>query len=118
MASEIQDNSTMSVVAYRLEEMVQKASRLHGVNLPQARQMIARQAKVAPGTIENSERDRLKKPNRNVEKFIYEELVREMQRLEHDMQILRQTGAHLADDRMCELQMHMDAARKIMGGLA
>ena len=91
----------------------------NGVPIKEARPRVARRAGVASGTLENLRNGRLKA----VAVHVYErlrlaverELVAEMAALEHELQILRQSGV---DPRAAEVETvvsHLAAARQALG---
>ncbi len=90
-----------------------------GVPLRQARPKVARQTGVASGTLANLRNGRLKAIAVHVydrlRQAVERELVAEMQALEHELQILRQTGADPRGPEIEEVVSHLSAARAALG---
>jgi hypothetical protein len=107
------DVATVNRLARVIED--QEARRL-GVPVTLARARVADRLGVAPGTLENLRRLRTKivphwLMNRLRIEFIAV-LQSEIQRLEHEIQIARQTGADHRDDMLASAEAQLQAARQ------
>lgn len=110
----ISDVATVNRLARAIED--QEARRL-GVPITSARARIANRIGVAPGTLENLRRLRTKiVPNWLMNRIRAEfvaVLQSEIQRLEHEIHLARQTGADHRDDMLASAQTQLATARQI-----
>jgi hypothetical protein len=111
------DVATVNRLARVIED--QEARRL-GVPVTLARARVADRLGVAPGTLENLRRLRTKivpnwLMNRIRAEFIAV-LQSEIQRLEHEIQIARQTGMDHRDDDLAKAEAQLAAAKEILEG--
>jgi hypothetical protein len=87
-------------------------------SMADARKSLARDMKVAAGTLENVRKGRLKGVRLWVAEKIHgaliRELEREMARLTHEYQILVQCGAHRVDDEVSEVESLLARARQAL----
>lgn len=94
-----------------------EAKRL-GVKIPVARKVIARRLRTSPGTLENIRRMRTKiVPNwlmARIKAEFVSVLQQEIARLEHEICIAKQTGAHHSDSALQEAETQVVAAREIL----
>jgi len=85
-----------------------------------ARQAVARRIGVAPGTLENLRNGRIKSIAAHLfdtlRGAVEHELQNEIARLEHDLQIFRQTGVDAREDQVGAVERHLAAARKALRG--
>lgn len=113
----ISDISTINRFATALENA--EARRL-GVRVNEARGRLARRLGVAPGTLENIRRLRTKiVPNwlmNKVRAELVAVLQSEVRRLEHEIQLARQTGLDHRDDALCAAETQIEAVRQILVG--
>jgi transposase-like protein len=113
----VSDVSTINHLAAVLERS--EAHRL-GVTESDARKSIARRLGVSPGTLENIRRLRTKVvPNWLMNKVRVEliaVLQLEIQRLEHEIHIARQTGSDHREDALCMAETQLAKARKALEG--
>lgn len=98
-----------------------EAKRL-GIRLSEARVSLARRLRTSPGTLENIRRLRTKiVPNwlmARIKAEFVSVLQNEIARLEHEIIIAKQIGAHHSDDTLAAAETQLAAAREIMvGGL-
>jgi hypothetical protein len=110
----ISDVATVNRLARAIED--QEARRL-GIPVPLARMRVANRIGVAPGTLENLRRMRTKivphwLMNRLRAEFVLV-LQSEIQRLEHEIHIARQTGADHRDDMLASAEAQLAAARQV-----
>ena len=110
----ISDVATVNRLARVIED--QEAKRL-GIPVMSARSRVANRIGVAPGTLENLRRLRTKivpnwLMNRIRAEFIAV-LQSEIQRLEHEIQIARQTGADHRDNLLASAETQLAAAREV-----
>jgi hypothetical protein len=91
-----------------------------GTNLTQARKNIARRLGITADTIENFRSLRTKiVPNRLMNKIraeLISALQLEVQNLEHEIQLHRQTGAHHSSHTLASAEAQLLAARQILSG--
>jgi transcriptional regulator with XRE-family HTH domain len=87
--------------------------------LRDVRRAVASKAGVSPGTLENLRNGRLKAIAAHVldalRGAVERELQNEIRRLEHDLQVLRQTGVDAREDQVGEVQRHLTAAKEALG---
>jgi transcriptional regulator with XRE-family HTH domain len=97
-------------------EMIER--RRSGMTKVAAREAIARRIGVAPGTLENLERGRSKGIRawiaERVRVAVIRELEREISRLQHDLEIARQSGARLDSPQVQQAFSALDAARTLI----
>jgi hypothetical protein len=110
----ISDVATVNRLARVIED--QEARRL-GIPVTSARSRVANRIGVAPGTLENLRRLRTKivpnwLMNRIRAEFIAV-LQSEIQRLSHEIDIARQTGADHRDDLLAAAEAQLYAAREV-----
>jgi hypothetical protein len=100
----------------RLEK---KAADKHGVSLKDAREIVARETGTNPGTLENLRNGRLKAiavhAYERLRHGVIRELEAEMRRYEHELQILRQTGADPRDFEIAEVEAGLARIREVLG---
>lgn len=113
----ISDVSTINRFATALENS--EARRL-GIRTVEARERIAGRLGVSPGTLENLRRLRTKIVPNWLMNRVREELVSvlqmEIRRLEHEIQLARQTGSDYRDDALASAETQLAAARQILKG--
>lgn len=111
------DISTINRFATSLENA--EARRL-GVNGTEARRRVASRIGVAPGTLENIRRLRTKiVPNwlmNKVRSELIAVLQLEIQRLEHEVHVARQTGLGNRDDALIAAETQLAKARQALDG--
>lgn len=102
--------------AQRLETIEANRS---GAPLTVVRPTVARRLGVAPGTLENIRRGRVKDVRKHVwdrlTSGLINELQAEMRRYEHELSILRQTGSHPCSDEIAEVEAGLAKAREALG---
>lgn len=119
------NDPTMSAVA-NVEDARQFARRLEdreaarsGATLHFVRPVVARRIGVSPGTLENLRRGRLKDVRKSIfdslKAGVIREIEAEMRRCEHELQILRQTGADPRSDEIAEVEAGLAKAREALG---
>ena len=111
------DVSTINRFATALEKA--EARRL-GIKESVARERVAGRIGVSPGTLENIRRLRTKiVPNwlmNKVRTELVSVLQSEIRRLEHEIQLARQTGMDHRDDALCSAEAQIEAARQMLVG--
>jgi len=111
------DVATVNRLARVIED--QEARRL-GIPVTSARARIANRLGVAPGTLENFRRLRSKIVPHWLMNRIHAEFIAvlqsEIQRLEHEIQIARQTGMDHRDHDLAKAQTQLEAAKQILEG--
>lgn len=97
----------------RLEEI--RAARLQ-TSLANARKAVARDTRLAPGTLENIRKQRTKGIRgwigQTIRGALLRELEREMVRLQHEYQILMASGSDPRSDEVAEVQTYLARARQ------
>lgn len=92
----------------------------HGVAERDARTFVARKTGIAPGTLENIRNGRIKAIAVHVfdalRGAVEGELTREIARLEHELQMLRQSNADYRDDQISEVQAYLAKDRQSLEG--
>ena len=87
--------------------------------LTDARGEVARHTGVAPGTLENLRKHRLKTIPAHVYESLRGGVIRaleaELSHLEHELSILRQTGAHPGSDATASVLADIQAVRSALG---
>ena len=94
-----------------------EAKRL-GVRVSEARMSIARRLRTSPGTLEGIRRRRIKiVPNwlmARIRAEFVSTLQAEIARLEHEINIAQQVGAHHSDDALQEARAQVVAAKEVL----
>ena len=102
-----------------LEEREQKRS---GLSLADARRIVARRANVAPGTLENLRKRRLKSSDvgwyTRLRLLLIEELKQEMREHDREIKMLVALGADPRSDEMAQAEAGLKAIEKALGGAA
>ena len=100
-------------------DLEEREARRAGLTLANARCVIARRLGASPGTLENIRRDRVKSPRAwlvdRVRALFIAELQSEIRRLEHELDLARQSGAHPAGDEMAEAETLLARAKTLIG---
>lgn len=90
-----------------------------GTPVPVARLSIARRLRIAPGTLENLRRNRVKEPRASIvdkiRRALVDELEREIQALTHEVELLRATGMRPDADEIFQAETLLAQARKLLG---
>lgn len=106
--------STATVIARSLEQR----ERVRSPNIQHARQRLADKLRIGVGTFENIVRGRVKRIDAAIRDRLQALLVRELEselaRLTHELEIARQSGAHLASEQVGEIETHLAAVRSIL----
>lgn len=89
-----------------------------GVPLPIARRAVARRLNIAPGTLENLRRGRIKGVRawlvERVQSAFVRELELEIARLTHERELALQSGMDTREDQVREVDAHLSAARELL----
>lgn len=106
--------------AQSLAKMLVKAeSRRTGDDLAAAQRNVARAVGVAPGTLENLMRARLKRVSGWLRDALRARLIRELEselmRLQHELAVLKQTGADPRSDEAIANRAHMATVLEALG---
>lgn len=111
----VSDIEAVHRFARRIEDA--EAKRL-GVRVTEARVSLARRLRTSPGTLENIRRLRTKiVPNwlmARIKAEFVSVLQHEIARLEHEISIAKQIGAHHSDDALQAAETQVVAAREIL----
>jgi hypothetical protein len=115
MRAEATDITTALEWTRRLEDMERGRSRLPAAEV---RPIVARRVGVAPGTLENIHRGRIKQPRKSLMDALRNALVRELEaeamRYEHEAQILIQTGSDPRDGEIAEVVAGLATIRETL----
>ena len=113
------DKASMNACAWVRQLEDKEAVRI-GQPVPVARGFLARRLKVAPGTLENMRRGRVKEPRASlVEKIkgaLIRELESEIQALSHEVEILRRSGCRPDEKQILEAETLLAKAKEILRG--
>ena len=90
-----------------------------GLSLPDARKAVARRIGVAPGTLENLRKGRVKRVALHVYQRLRAAVIRELQseisRCTHELEMARQIGTDPRSADMAALETAMARAKELMG---
>jgi len=85
-----------------------------------ARLTVARRLGITPSTLRNLSLGRLKRLDAwlrdSLEHMLIRELETEIARLQHELEIARRSGAHLASQHISEIETHLASARALLAG--
>lgn len=113
--AEASDIDTAHGWAKRLLKYEQERS---GLSAEELRPVLARHIGVAPGTIENIQRKRIKEPSSSLMRKLRDALTRELQaeakRHEHEVHVLEQTGCDPRDGEIAEVAAGLARIREIL----
>lgn len=88
-------------------------------DMPRARLNIARSLGIAPGTIENLQRNRLKRISGWLRDALRARVIRELEvevtRLQHEIAVLRQTGVDPRSNEMAAVRADLSAVLNVLG---
>lgn len=115
----------MSSVAYvdraRMwaETLEDHTARREGLTIAEARPIVAREIGVAPGTLQNLRKRRLKSIAGHIYGALQGAMVRkleaELKRIEHELHVLAQQGENPASDQMAAALADRHAVRRALG---
>lgn len=113
MPSECWDEFAMTALALSacVRSVVRREAARAG-SIPFARAAIARRYKLSPGTIENAERGRSKRMDHRLVVAIIQELQAECARMNHEIQLLQQMGAH--PEEIARAIAHLRDAKQLL----
>ena len=115
--AEASDIDTAHLWTKRLEGIERVRS---GLPADEVRPIVARRVGVAPGTLENIHRKRIKEPRKSLMDKLRSALVREleaeMMRHQHEIHILKQTGADPRDYEIAEVEASLEKIRQTLSG--
>lgn len=97
--------------------MISEESVARGINLPQARRIIAAEAGISPGTIENLERGRLKNVDRiarSLDALLEKKIERRITALQHELALCRASRSVVPAD-LDRAQAALAEARRALG---
>lgn len=119
MRTDLQDKTTMTAfdqtVRHDLDILVSLRARELGTNRDYARETVARETKLPLGTLQNIAKNRTMgvrgRIAEMIRKTLMKQIEREMQRLNHELQILIRRGTDTRSDEMAEIVSLLDRAR-------
>jgi hypothetical protein len=92
--------------------------RRNGVKLARARSAVARRVKLAPGTLENLRRNRIKDLGAKATEMLRQAFLREIEReigaLTNEYELARQSGLDPHENKMREIESHIAALRELL----
>ncbi len=94
-------------------------SRLRDLERIEGRESLPRKMRVAPGTIENFKRGRLKRVHEfseAVRAYFVQAISKEMRRLHHELSVAQRGGHHLDPSQVAELQALIAKAEQLIAG--
>jgi hypothetical protein len=104
--------------AREVARSLERRERGRAGNLDAARASLARRVGVSPSTWRNLALGRLKRLDAwlrdSLQHLLIRELELEIARLEHELEIARRSGAHLASHDVSEIETHLARARAIL----
>ena len=110
-------NASVPMNAITIAQTLERKERQRGNSIEIARRTLAARLKVGVGTLENLVRGRVKRVDAAIRDRLQALLVREYEqeiaRLQHELEILRQCGAALNSDQVCEVEAHRAKASAV-----
>jgi hypothetical protein len=104
--------------AFDFAQSLMRRERAKGVNYDDALPSIAHRLRIGAGTFANIVKARVKRVDGRLRDRLRALLVRELEaeitRLAHELEIARQSGAHLASEQVGEIETHLAAVRSIL----
>lgn len=117
--SHVEFTSDEAYAAHLIGRLEKKAADRRGCSRQDARLALARDIGIAPGTIENLLRKRIKAISTNVYRRILaaadRELCREAARLQHEREVIAAQAGRLAQIDLGEIDTHMQAIHSALG---
>lgn len=106
--------STATAIAQSLE----RKERQHVPNKSMARRRLAGKLRIGIGTLENIVRGRVKKIDAEIKRRLDDLLIRELEaeinRLNHELEMAVQVGAHPCSEHISEIEAHLAEARRLL----
>lgn len=106
--------------ARRLARRLQQNKRAQGYKIEEARRQIAGKLGMGPEAFRNIVIGRVKRIDSWVRGRLQELLVRELEaeigRLQHELEMARQGGSHLASQHVSEIETYLAKARSLLDG--
>ncbi len=120
MQSNTSTNEPRMSTATAIAQKLYRKERERGSDADAARLWLAEKLKTGTGTVRNLIRGRVKRVDETIRDRLRALLMREIEaeiaRLQHELEIHRQGGHHLASDEISEIESHLAAAKAIMTG--
>jgi len=116
----IRDISTMSSIAMTADRLVREEAAYRGIDRMTARQIVAREAGISPGTLENLLRGRLKYVERIADRLnalVIRKIEKRIAELEHELAIARHVSARPDEAAIFAAQSALDDAKRHIGRL-
>lgn len=106
--------------AFQDAQSLERRERNRGLSISDARSALASRLGIGIGSFENLVRERVKRVDAFVrdrlQALLIHELEAEITRLQHELELARQSGAHPASEHVGEIQAHLAAARSLLEG--
>jgi hypothetical protein len=121
MSPELSTNETRPMTtATAIAQSLVRRERARGSSAEMARAWLAGKLKVGMGTTRNLVRGRVKRVDDTIRERLRALLMRELEaeiaRLQHELESLKRSGAHLASQQISEVEAHIQAAKAILTG--
>lgn len=120
MCPSVTDHSAMSNVAMTADRLIREEAAFHGIDRATARQRVAREAGIAPGTLENLLRGRLKYVERIADKInalVIAKIEKRIAQLEGDLAIARLKSSRPDEAAIFAAQSALDEAKRHIAGI-
>lgn len=106
--------------AVAIAQTLVRRERAKGSSAEAARRWLANRLLVGEGTVRNLILGRVKRVDELIRErlraLLMREIEAEIQRLTHELEILKASGAHLASEQISEVETHLAQARAILTG--
>lgn len=120
MQSNPSPNEPRMSTAIAIAQSLVRRERQRGMSAEASRAWLANKLSVGVGTASNLIRGRIKRVDETIRDrlraLLMRELEAEIQRLSHELEILRCGGHHLASDEISEVETHIARAKAILTG--
>lgn len=111
-----------SMSAYAIAQSLERREAARAGSVERARERIAERARIGVGTLENIIRMRVKRIDAAVRDRLQALLIRDLEteiaRLTHELEVARQSGAHLTSASISEVETHLARARDLLASSA
>lgn len=115
-------NVQVEMSAYAIAQSLERREAARSGSVERARERIAARARIGVGTLENIIRMRVKRIDAAVrdrlQALLIHDLETEIARLTHELEVARQSGAHLTSASISEVETHLARARDLLASSA
>lgn len=106
--------------AFAIAQNLERRERARVGSTERARRSLAARLRIGVGTFENLVRERVKTVDARIrdrlQALLVHELEQEIQRLTHELEMARQSGAHPACQHVGEIEAHLQKIHSLMAG--